>query len=65
MVCFVIGIVGIIFMLNSKMGTPFDIIGVILCILLIVFGFISTGKWGEYIGSGDENFGNHPIEIKA
>lgn len=44
-----IGFFGMIFMIASKASGAATVVGVLICIILIAFAYIVTGKWGKYL----------------
>ena len=55
--CYVIGFFGIVFMSISKIGTLGKILGILLCVILMAFGFAVTSKWSRYL-IGEEQEGS-------
>lgn len=47
--CLVVGFIGFVLILISDGEKLLKAIGMIVCILLMIFGFVVTGKWGKLI----------------
>lgn len=47
--CSTVGILGLAFILASKATTPPKVVGSIICIFFILFGFLVTGGLRKYI----------------
>lgn len=57
-ICLVLSVLGMAYILNSSLEKAGIWIGAILCILLVVFAYISTSRWGsKYFGGDSGEFG--------
>ena len=47
--CLVVGFIGLIGIMISDGEKLLKAVGIIVCILLMIFGYVSTGKFGKFI----------------
>lgn len=59
--CAVVGILGLAFILASKATTPAKVTGSLLCVFIIMLGFIATGRFRKYI-TGEYMEGDTPYK---